>query len=151
VAIVAAATASSLSESRTGGRDAVRLIGRAAVPIPGWRPTRSADGVWDPSVLRWGTLYEPHRHPDGAEIGARLDLPPGRYRIDLDAEVLGPDRPLLEVRPEGIASGRTYEFTRVPQGLSGVFEIQPSDRPVSLRLREGSALTLARIRLSTFS
>jgi hypothetical protein len=147
----AAATASALSEARTGGRDAVRLIGHPAVSVPGWRGTRSADGVWDPSVLRWGTLYEPHRHPDGAEIGARLELPPGLYRIDLDAELLGPDAPILEVRPERVASGRRYQFARVSGGLSAALEILPSDPAVSLRLREGSALTLGRIRLSTFS
>lgn len=152
VLLAAAATASALSEGRTGGRDAIRVVGRPAVAIPGWRTTRAADGVWDSSVLRWGTLYEPHRHPDGAEIGARLPLPTGRYRIDLDVELLGLDRPLLEVRPEGpAATGRTYEFARVPLGLSGAFEILPGSPPVSLRLRGGSALTLSRIRLSTFS
>ena len=150
--LVATATASALSEGRTGGRDAVRLVGRPAVRVPGWGMTRAAEGIWDHSVLRWGTLYEPHRHPDGAEIGARLMLPAGRYRIDLDVELLGPDRPLLEVRPEGFAgTGRTYEVTRVPLGLSSAFEIPAGAPAVSLRLREGSALTLTRIRLSTFS
>jgi hypothetical protein len=151
VLVAAAATASVLSEGRTGGRDAVRLVGRCALSIPGWRVTPAADGVWDHRVLGWGTLYEPHRHPDGAEIGARLNLPAGRYRIDVEVELLGSDRPRLEVRPEGRASGRAYEFARVPLGLSGAFEILPSDPPVSLRLRDGSALTLSRIRLSTFS
>ena len=93
---------------------------------------RSADGSWSPSVLTWGSLFEPHRYPDGAEIGSRLPLPAGRYRIDLDVELLGADRPLLEVRPEGAASGRTYEFARVPGGLSGAFEILTTDAPVSL-------------------
>lgn len=158
VLLVAAAGASALSEGRTGGRDAVRLVGRPALAIPGWRVTFRADGEWGPADLRWGTLYEPHRHPDGAEIGARLDLPPGRYRIDLDVEwpgfageVSGPGPPRLEVRPEGAASGRAYEFARVPLGLTGVFEVLPSDPAVSVRLRGGSALTLVGIRLSTFS
>ena len=156
VLLAAAAAASGLSEGRTGGRDAVRLIGQQAVAVPGWRAIRAADGVWGPEDLRWGTLYEPHRHPDGAEIGARLELPPGRYRLDLEVEWAGlaseaePGAPRLEVRPDGSA-GRTYELTRVPLGVSGVFEILRGDPAVSLRLRGGGALTLARIRLSTFS
>lgn len=149
--LAAAGLASSVSEGRTAGRDAVRLVGRPAVLVPQGPITRSADGVWDASVLRWGALFEPHRHPDGAAIGERLPLPPGRYQLDLDAELLGPDRPLLEVRPERAASGRTYEFTRAPSGLSSAFEVLPSDGPLGLRLRGGSPLTLARIRLSTFS
>jgi hypothetical protein len=156
VLIAGAAIASAVSEGRTGGRDAVRLVGRPAVSVPGWRVSRSADASWDPSVLRWGSLYEPHRHPDGAEIGSRLRLPPGRYRIDIDVEWVGSDSaspraPSLEVRPEGTGIGRTGALVRVPTGLSGAFEILPSDPAVSLRLRDGDALTLSRIRLSTFS
>jgi hypothetical protein len=156
VLLGAAAVASTVSEGRTGGRDAVRLIGRPALTVPGWRVIRAADGSWGPEDLRWGTLYEPHRHPDGAEIGARLDLPAGRYRVDLEVEWAGPETsgpaaPQLEVRPEGSATGRTSELTRVPLGLSAVFEILPGEPAVSLRLRGGTAFTLTRLRLSTFS
>jgi hypothetical protein len=151
VLLAGAATASSVSEGRTGGRDAVRVVGRPAVGVPGWHGTRAAEGVWDASSLRWGTLYEPHRHPDGAEIGSRFALAPGRYRLDLGVELLGEDRPQLEVRPEGVVPGRRYVFTRTPGGLSAAFEILPSEPAVSLRLRQGNALTLARVRLSTFS
>jgi hypothetical protein len=155
VLMAAAAAASAVSEGRTGGRDAVRVIGQPAVGVPGWRAVRTADGEWGPADLRWGTLYEPHRHPDGAEVGARLELPAGRYRIDLDVEWagIGPESgaPRLQVRPDGAAPGRTYELTRVPGGLSGVFDILPGEPAVGLRLRGGGPFTLVRVRLSTFS
>jgi hypothetical protein len=143
-----AGAASRLSHATTGGRDAVRVLGRAAIAAPGWRSTR--DAAWDATVLDWGPLYEPHRFPDGAEIGARLRLAPGPYRIDLDAESLGEEPPALEVRREGRPAGRRQPLARTRAGWSGSFEIAPADPPVSLRLAGGSPLTLERIRLSTF-
>ena len=75
---------------RTDDRDAVRLVGRAALAVPGWYASSAAPGEWSPAALGWGPLYEPHRHPAGAELGRRLCLPPGRYLLELEAEGLAP-------------------------------------------------------------
>jgi hypothetical protein len=151
VLVAAAGAASSFAERKTGGRDAVRVVGRPALVVPGWRLVRPAAGEWTPAALDWGPLYEPHRHPDGAEVGARLRLPAGRYWIELIGQTLGPAAPRVEVRPEGSAQGRFHELSVTPMGWSGTLEILPMDGAVSLRLRDGPPLTLERIRLSTFS
>ena len=84
---LAAQAAASVSHQRTDDRDAVRLVGRPAVRVPGWS-VAVAVGRWGPEPLGWGPLYEPHRHPAGAELGRRLALPPGRYRLKLLAQDL---------------------------------------------------------------
>src|SRR6185295_445535 len=75
--------ASIVSDRRTEGRDAVRIVGRTALATPRWRIVRPAIAEWGPAELGWGPAYEPHRHPDGALLGGRLPLAPGRYHIEL--------------------------------------------------------------------
>lgn len=149
--IVAASIASSLSDARTGGRDAVRVVGRPALAVPGWRWAEAADAQWGPERLGWGPLYEPHRHPDGADLGSRLLLAPGRYRLFLEGEeppsALPP--PDLEVRPEGVAGpARLVPLERVGGGsLAAHFDVAPGERAVTLALRSGAPFLLKGVRL----
>src|SRR6185295_6511705 len=107
--LAAAGGASLLSTHRTRGRDAVRVVGRAAVSVPGWSLVRAAGATWAPRDLAWGPLYEPHRHPDGAAIGQRLLLPVGSYRLDVDTEEVGDTAsiPALIVQPDRSGAVRT--------------------------------------------
>jgi hypothetical protein len=142
--IAAAGIASSLSHARVGGRDAVRLLRRQALEVPGWAWGGHA-ARWGPSDLDWGPLYEPHRHPDGAELGSRLPLPVGRYRIVLEAENLGPEQssPALVVRPDvpGAPPDRLWPFASVGQGWTGTFEVLPGGA-VTLLIRGGGPFLL---------
>jgi hypothetical protein len=143
--IAAAGIASSLSHARVGGRDAVRLLGRRALEVPGW--TWGAPAArWAPSDLDWGPLYEPHRHPDGAEVGSRLALPPGRYRILLEAENLAPEQssPVLVVRPDvpGAPPNQPWPLASVGPGWTGAFELPPGGGAVTLLIRGGGPFLL---------
>ena len=146
---LAAATASRLSDARTGGRDAVRVLGRPALAVPGWTVLGAAPARWGPEALSWGPLYEPHRHPDGAEIGSRLPLPSGSYRLFLDADDFagaGP-APDLEVRPEGVAAARRAPLRRAPGGFEGDFEGGPGEPALTLVVRGGGPFLLREVRL----
>jgi hypothetical protein len=81
--MAAAGVASSLSDGRSEGRDAVRLMGRPAMAVPGWALSRSWPARWGPEALDWGSLFEPHRYPEGVVLGGRLPLPPGGYELRL--------------------------------------------------------------------
>jgi hypothetical protein len=145
--LVAAGTASVLSSGRSGGRDAVRVVDGPAVALPAARLVRGT-AAWDPSVLEWGPLYEPHRHPAGAAIGSRLPLAPGRYRVDVEADVLGPEPPAIEVWPDGARSGIVAALDRTAEGLSGMVDVPTDARAVTLRLKGGSPLVLEELRLA---
>ncbi|HET6899396.1 MAG TPA: hypothetical protein VFK70_13650 [Vicinamibacteria bacterium] len=152
--LVAAGIASRLSSARTEGRDAVRVIGRPALAVPGWKPLRSAPAVWTADVLPWGPSYEPHRAPAGAVIGGRLRLPPGDYAITLGGEVVpsalpppllawGSDKGSMGARALSPSGG----------GLAGHFTLI-SPAATTLRLQSGGPFILKDIRLeraSTFS
>jgi hypothetical protein len=142
--LAAAAVASGLSLGRTGGRDAVRLVGRPALAVPGWMWTSAASGHWDATALDWGPLYEPHRHPAGAPIGYRLPLPPGRYRLVLIAEDLSPGTPTphLEVRAESLSAPRRAQTARGRGGLAATFEVHDGEGAVTLLLGGGGPLLL---------
>jgi hypothetical protein len=86
--MAAAAAASALADARTGGRDAVRVIGRPALAVPGWSVQAQAVAAWGPEALAWGPLFEPHRHPDGADLGSRLPLRPGAYHLRLEGQAV---------------------------------------------------------------
>jgi hypothetical protein len=144
---VAAESAATLSRARTDDRDAVRLVGRRALSVPGWR-LGTAVGEWSPDALGWGPAYEPRRFPDGAEVGRRLPLHPGRYRLTVLAEVLGSAPPVVAVRPDRPGGPWRLCATRaVPGGLEADVEVREGEPAVDLSLRGGGAILLKRLRL----
>jgi hypothetical protein len=146
---VAAAAASSASDARTGGRDAVRVVGRPALRVPGWMILPSAPARWGPETLPWGPVFEPHRHPDGAVLGDRLLLPPGRYRLVVHADDLSPASAPgeLEVRPHGTDPPRRTPLRRVAGGLAAEFDVRAGERAISVWARGGGPFLLKELRL----
>jgi hypothetical protein len=111
--------------------------------VPGWTWERSVKGLWDPEALSWGPAYEPHRHPQGAPLGSRLPLPPGRYHLLLSGEALGgapPDLVLL-----GRGEEIVLPFKPGEGGWEADFEVQGGE--TTLLLRGGGALLLRSILL----
>lgn len=149
-----AGTASLLSTHRTGGRDAVRLVGRKALSVPGWRMSGAAGATWEPRELGWGPLYEPHRYPEGAVLGERLPLPDGSYRLSLDVEEVAPDQPLptLSLRPGGEAPRGEAVIERGEGECRSHFDVHGAQDDVTLSLQGGAPLIIKKIRLeaSTF-
>jgi hypothetical protein len=145
--LCAAGLASRLSDAKTAGRDAARLVGRPAVAVPGFRLVSAAEGQWGPDALSWGPPYEPHRHPGGAVVGERLRLGRGRYILTLEAETLGgpASPPRLEV--EGGGSRALVLLKPVPAGWRGAFDVV-DEAEVTLRLRDGGPFVLRGINLS---
>jgi hypothetical protein len=139
---VAAQSAAMLSRARTDDRDAVRIVGRLALSVPGW-PVGMAVAEWPPDALGWGSLYEPHRFPDGAEVGRRLPLQPGRYRLTVLGELLGTAAPAVVVRPDRPgAPWRLCRARTVPGGLEADLEVREGEPAVGLSLRGGGAMLL---------
>jgi hypothetical protein len=147
---IASAAASRISPWHTDDRDAVRVIDRPALATPGWHLTTMPPARWRVEPLGWGPLYEPHRFPEGAELGRRLPLPSGRYELMLMADrVGGPSDalPVLETRPEPAGSPRTYPFNEIGQGWLGTFEVGPDESAATLLLRGGEPMLLKGIEL----
>jgi hypothetical protein len=145
----AAAAASLVGGARTGGRDAVRVIGRPALEVPGWRAHRASPAFWGPESLSWGPAFEPHRHPGGAAVGSRLPLPPGAYAIRVEAELLAPGGgSALRIVPEGTRSGavRTAALHASGGHLDGAFDVRAGEEAVTLLL-EGPPVVLRGISL----
>jgi hypothetical protein len=152
--VAALAAASAPSHVRTGGRDAVRLLGRPSLLVPAWL-VDTPPARWGPASLDWGPLYEPHRHADGAEIASRIALPPGAYVLRVEGDALATEPPvaLLDVRPEGSgAVAREHSFEVTPAGLTARFESRPGEHALSLALRGGGTFLLRSLVLtpSTF-
>jgi hypothetical protein len=150
--LAASAVASRLGSDGSGGRDAVRLLGRTAIVLPAG-PVVRGEARWTPADLGWGPLYEPHRHPDGAEIGSRLPLAEGDYTVEIQVERVPSSLPppALEVRTGG--GWRAGPLQEGPAGvLRGGFQL-PARGSATLVLRDGGPLILKEIRLwrSTFS
>jgi hypothetical protein len=144
---VAAQAAAAVSRQRTDDRDAVRLLGRSAVRAPGWQLAR-ASASWGPEPLGWGPLYEPHRHPAGAEIGRRLALAPGHYRLRLDAQDLAGQAPTLLVAPDSPgAPVRASPLSPASDGWEGSFAVLPGEQAVTLLLKGGGPLLLRHLAL----
>jgi hypothetical protein len=153
--LAAAGGASLLSTHRTAGRDAVRLIGRTAVSVPGWSLLRRAGAAWGPSDLGWGPLYEPHRHPGGAAVGERLSLPAGRYFIRVDGDDVAPEMPApsLVIRPDGQGPSRSVPMENAPGARVGGFDARAGEGPVTLLLDDGGPFVVKGVSLevSTFA
>jgi hypothetical protein len=148
--ILAAQVASARAHATTGDRDAVRLVGRTALAVPGWGVVRSAAGEWGTETLGWGPLYEPHRYPDGAEVGRRLPLPAGRYDLLIVSDDLtgSGSRPDIEVVPDRPgAPVRLRPLERNSRGWSAFIDVLAVERAVTLRLRGGGPLLIRRLRL----
>ena len=146
--MAAAHAAAGFTGVRTDDRDAVRVVGRPALGVPGLSFAPSVEATWSADALGWGSAYEPHRHPGGAEIGRRLPLPPGRYELAGEAQVLAPDLPLpwLEVVPDRPGGPR---LTRLavrgsPLELTAPVEVREGEPAVTLRLRDGGPLLVER-------
>jgi hypothetical protein len=153
--VAAAGIASRLSTARTEGRDAVRVIGRPALSVPGWTAMARAAAEWSPDVLAWGPSYESYRWPDGAPVGARLPLPAGDYRIEIEGEIVPSSLPppLLEAGPDA-GPKRATPLAAGGGGLVGSFDVREGERATTLALRGGGPFILKDIRLeraSTFS
>ena len=152
--LAATGIASRLSTARTGGRDAVRLVGRSSVTVPGWTVLARTPGVWTTADLWWGPLYEPHRAPEGALIGDRLGLAPAEYVLTIEGEAVPSSLPppLLLSGPEGGPS-RIGALALAPGRLTGRF-LASDRRGTTLRLKGGGPFIIKGIRVeagSTFS
>ncbi len=156
--VAAAGFASATSSARTGGRDAVRLVGRPALALPQWSLVARATGRWGPRDLDWGPLYEPHRHPAGAALASRLALAAGRYVLTIEGDEPPPARsaPELELQFE-LASPRSGSvpappapivFERTGGTLVAAFEVPETARAVTLLLRGGGPLLLRHLTLA---
>jgi hypothetical protein len=149
--VLAGQVAATMSHARTDDRDAVRVVGRPGVRVPGWRADAVVTAEWTPEALGWGPVYEPHRTAGGAEVGRRLPLPVGRYRLALLGETLAPDGagPPLVVAPDRPgAPVRVSPSRPAPSGWEADFEVRPADRAVSLRLLGGGPIVLKGLRLA---
>jgi hypothetical protein len=150
--VIACAAAQRASGAGSGGRDAVRVIGRPAIALPAGPVVRGEAG-WTTRLLDWGPAYEPHRHPSGAVLGARLPLPAGEYEVLIRGgePPSGLAPPVLHV-----AAGRhpvpSQGLAASPEGLRGRFAL-PAPAAVTLSLAGGRPLIVneIRVRHSTFS
>lgn len=149
VLVAAAGLGARLSDGVSEGRDAVRLIGRPSLELPGWRFAADAPAHWDPTDLGWGPAYEPHRWPDGAVVGGRLPLPPGDYRLRVAGQEPPPAAraPELRVLPEGRDGSIRVHPLRREAGLVAEFAVRSGERAVTLCLAGGGPLLLERVRL----
>jgi hypothetical protein len=152
--LVAACAAAQLAGGGgSGGRDAVRVLARPALALPAG-PIVRGEARWTTEALDWGPAYEPHRHPSGAVLGARLGLPAGRYEV----AIRGRDVPSSLAPPTLQAvggQGRLLPSSGLfagPDGLAGRFDL-PVAGTVTLSLEGGRPLIVNEIRLrrSTFS
>jgi hypothetical protein len=142
---VAASAAGAASDGLTGGRDAVRLLGRPALAVPGWT-LEEASARWTPADLGWGPLYEPHRFPEGAPLASRLWLPPGGLELTLEVGELPFERvPELRLEQPG-AGSRAIAMAREAGGLRARLVVR-AEREATLRLVGGDPLLVEGIRL----
>jgi len=147
--LAAAVVSSKVSDRKTEGRDAVRLVGRPALATPVWSAIRHATGEWGPSDLGWGPTYEPHRRPEGAVLGGRLRLRPGSYRLEMTGQDLAPDLepPALVVVPEPSAAPRSVPMARSGGGWSAPFDVRAGEAAVTLEARGGGPIVVQELRL----
>jgi hypothetical protein len=147
--LAAAGAASYLSTAKTGGRDAVRVLGRPALAVPGLALLGHASARWGARDLAWGPLYEPHRFPSGAALGERLRLPAGRFRLDLRAQVLDEraEPPRLRLRGPFRGPAPASPFERTASGFRAAFELPRGDPDLTLLVEGGGAFLLEELEL----
>ena len=147
--LVAAGVASWVSRTSTAGRDAVRLVGRPALAVPGLSFQAEATGRWSASVLPWGPLYEPHRFPAGAPLAERVALPAGRFRLVLRAAVLDDqaEPPRLRLRGPTCAGLAAASFHRVAEGWAVDFDLPMAERDLTPMVEGGGAFLLSNLEL----
>jgi hypothetical protein len=149
--VAAAAIAQSLSGARAGGREAVHVLARPCLGVPGSVFAGSCEAEWSTAVLDWGPAYEPHRHPAGALLGSRLELPEGQFRVIVEGDELAPGGPPPTLRLEAevgrVVALRETPLSRDTQGYAAGFAVLAGERRTSLRLWGGSAFIVRRIRL----
>ena len=149
--LAAAGVASLATRLPTSGRDAVRIVGRPALAVPGWKPSRAALARWGPGDLTWGPLYEPHRFPAGAALGERLRLPAGRYQLEIRAALLHEDAglPRLRLQRPGreVPGDPGQVFERTASGLAAEFDLGRAEPDLTLVLQGGGALSLEEVEL----
>jgi hypothetical protein len=146
VLVASAAVASRLSTAAPTARDAVRVVGRAALELPAGPWTSAYEARWDASRLSWAGVYEPHRHPDGAPLGERLPLPPAEYDLHLDTRAGWPGGaiPTVDVRSRA-ARLATVVLESGEKGLRGRFTVPAGADEISLFLRGGGPLAVERV------
>ncbi len=132
--ILVVLAAGRLSSGVSEGRDAVRLIGRRALP---WCES-VATATWDTRDLRVGRRYE----GAGATLGNRLRLPSGRYRVVLDVAGKGAGtEPLIELRTAAGSSQRIV-------GFEAEFYLGQRETETQLRLHGGGPFDLRGVTLA---
>ena len=136
------ALAERVGRGRDEGRDAVRLLGRGALSLPGFERIKGAPARWGPGSLTWGPLFEPHRHPGGADLGSRLPLPPGRYAFSLQGQWFG------EAPPQVETSGEPLVLVRSGDAYLGEILVREGARETTLHLASGPPFELREIRLA---
>ena len=138
--LAAAGVASRSRRTRTGGRDAVRLVGRPALAVPGLSFRAAAAGRWPASALAWGPLYEPHRFPTGAPLAERLRPSRGPVRLVVKAEVSTSRPDLPDLRLQGPRCGGSRPpFARVPEAGAPVSSFRSPDRDLTPLVEGGGA------------
>jgi hypothetical protein len=149
--VAATGLASRLSTARTGGRDAVRLVGHRSMAVPGWVFSMSTSGQWTAADLGRSPLYEPHRAPGGAVIGDRLGLPPGPYLLTVEGEAVPSSLPPPLLLSGGDAApARADPLDLTPGRLTGAFTAV-GGRGTTLRLDGGGPFIINAIRVEAGS
>lgn len=146
--LATALVAGQRAQGFTGGRDAVRVLGRPTLALPAWRPGPSA-ASWTGVDLGWGPLYEAHRFPGGAVLGARLPLAPGRYLLSVSGEPLpAVAAPLLSLVGEPRAARQVQTMLWDGGAWRASLEVPLGARASNLTLIAGGPLDVRRVALA---
>lgn len=147
--IAASLVAGRWTQAVTGGRDAVRVLGRPTLALPAWH-WGVVPAAWTTGDVGWGPLYEAHRFPGGASLGLRLPLRAGRYRLRVAGEVLPASAPpLLRIvrEPGGRQPLQAMSRDDTGAGWLADFEVPAGVLATSLMLAGGGPLDVRSIRL----
>ena len=99
---------------------------------PAGERRRPAAGEWSVDGLGWGPLYEPHRHPAGAEVGRRLLRSAPAATGSSSMPTTSRERPVCRARGVGgRAAGAPWRAVARREGRAGWdadFELRPGAR-----------------------